>query len=354
MGCCHRRVRIETAEAGRPGFDDWVGRWYDGWCDAVEAGLSAGRDDPVYRTRDERLASLRTPMASVRRHLLAAVHGDAVVGAARVELPMTDNLTLAGVDVIVPPHVRGRGHGTALLQAARDLAEEGGRKSLLAELDRPAASGADDWPGSSFARRHGFTMRLESIRRDLPLPLDPEHADRLRHEARPHARGYRIECFAGHVAAQDRDRMAALKARMTTDAPLGELDYETERWDAARVLEQEDEAEAMGMTWWTAVALAPDGAWAGFTQLAGSAPEPRRLHQWDTLVLREHRGHRLGLLLKLEALDRAVRERPQARVVTTWNAASNTPMIAINEAIGYTAVEITEEWQADLDGLRLP
>jgi hypothetical protein len=36
---------------------------------------------------------------------------------------------------------------------------------------------------------------------------------------------------------------------------------------------------------------------------------------------------------------------PAVRVVTTWNAESNGPMIAVNEAMGYRPVEVTQEWQ---------
>jgi hypothetical protein len=37
--------------------------------------------------------------------------------------------------------------------------------------------------------------------------------------------------------------------------------------------------------------------------------------------------------------------------VTTWNAASNGPMIAVNEALGFRAVEASEEWQARVEDL---
>jgi hypothetical protein len=37
--------------------------------------------------------------------------------------------------------------------------------------------------------------------------------------------------------------------------------------------------------------------------------------------------------------------------VTTWNAASNVPMIAVNESMGFRAVELDEEWQVELDQL---
>ena len=45
-------------------------------------------------------------------------------------------------------------------------------------------------------------------------------------------------------------------------------------------------------------------------------------------LLREHRGHRLGTLVKLENLRRAARQWPDVRVVSTWNDPDNRPMVA--------------------------
>jgi RimJ/RimL family protein N-acetyltransferase len=52
-------------------------------------------------------------------------------------------------------------------------------------------------------------------------------------------------------------------------------------------------------------------------------------------VTREHRGHRLGLLVKTAMLEwLAVAESALERIVT-GNAAVNRHMIAINEELGY-------------------
>src|SRR4051794_5213332 len=50
---------------------------------------------------------------------------------------------------------------------------------------------------------------------------------------------------------------------------------------------------------------------AGFTQLTGSSQQPDRLNQRDTLVRTEHRGHRLGLALKVSQPSRSA-EQPGA------------------------------------------
>jgi len=59
------------------------------------------------------------------------------------------------------------------------------------------------------------------------------------------------------------------------------------------------------------------------------------MQRHDTSVVGEHRGHRLGLLLKIAMLDHLRETEPQLAVIDTWNAATNDRMIAVNEALGY-------------------
>jgi RimJ/RimL family protein N-acetyltransferase len=66
--------------------------------------------------------------------------------------------------------------------------------------------------------------------------------------------------------------------------------------------------------------------------------QPAWAEQHDTSVVRGHRGHRLGLLLKTEMLCWLAEVQPQLETIDTWNAASNDRMIAVNEALGYEVV----------------
>ena len=95
-------------------------------------------------------------------------------------------------------------------------------------------------------------------------------------------------------------------------------------------------------------ALAPDGTVVGLTGIRVRLHDPRAAHISVTMVLPEHRGHRLGLGVKLAA-HRALREQvPQCRLVVTSNSEVNTHMNAINEAMGYRRVETLLEYQRHL------
>ena len=54
-----------------------------------------------------------------------------------------------------------------------------------------------------------------------------------------------------------------------------------------------------------------------------------------TVVRREHRGHRLGLLLKVAMMELLAQTEPQVRRLITSNTETNEHMIAINTRLGY-------------------
>jgi hypothetical protein len=58
-------------------------------------------------------------------------------------------------------------------------------------------------------------------------------------------------------------------------------------------------------------------------------------YQGDTIVDPPHRGHRLGLLLKIASLRAMLADRPGVKAICTWNAGVNKHMISVNEQLGY-------------------
>ena len=66
------------------------------------------------------------------------------------------------------------------------------------------------------------------------------------------------------------------------------------------------------------------GAWAGLSLLSIDEFRPDIAFQKDTSVVRAHRGHRLGLLMKTDMLQWLIRERPEVSATDTWNSTRNT------------------------------
>ena len=61
--------------------------------------------------------------------------------------------------------------------------------------------------------------------------------------------------------------------------------------------------------------------------------------QDDTLVMPDHRGHRLGLRLKLASLAVIRRDFPERTTIHTWTAVDNAAMQRTNRLFGFEAVE---------------
>ncbi|HEX6444852.1 MAG TPA: GNAT family N-acetyltransferase [Streptosporangiales bacterium] len=322
--------------------DATFARWY-----AVHAaGASAGRVDPPIWTRAESQVRYREsgPDAAQLREAYAAVDGaGTVLGAGHLEAPLRDNPRYALLGVDVPPGHRGRGVGAAVYARLAERAVELGRTVLGAELHQPFD--APEVPGVRFAKRLGFTRRNVEMRRVLSLPVPRARLDELAAHAAERTGGYTLRQWRGPCPDELAEPYAYLKSLLMTDAPMGDLQYEPEVWDVARLRAHERQAADQGRTVLTAVAIAPGGRLAGHTQIGVPGHEPGVAYQWDTLVLTGHRGHRLGLALKVANLRTLLDEFPDRHRLTTYNAVQNGPMVAVNDALGFRPVEYLEEWQ---------
>ena len=194
-----------------------------------------------------------------------------------------------------------------------------------------------------FAERHGFTIGLTMLRSAMSLPVD---RDVLVVMTASGGDDYVLESFVDHIPEEWLDDRAVLQQRMSTDAPSDDLEVEEEAWDADRLRSNYERARSSGRRIVETVARhVPSGRLVGFTSVSISAGEPDLAYQQDTLVLREHRGHALGLRLKAANALRLMDELPEVTSVRTWNAASNTHMLAVNRRLGYPVDGYSREWQ---------
>ena len=308
---------------------------------------------------ETQLAGCR-PTPVRRRVLLAARSGDEILGLATLSLPLTDNTHSAIVNVVVAPQARGRGVGSRLYAAAEQEAAVSGRTTLFGETDHPMRPGQADRtiapqsgtgnipadPAAAFAEKTGFT--LEQVERISRLDLDRTGVGQADLDAAAAAAGgnYELEFWRGSCPEPLVDAYAMLRRKMSTDAPMAGLDLQEERWDAARVRETERKARDMDAeVLVSAVRHVPSGQLAGHTMLMVFNSNPAVAFQDDTLVLREHRGHRLGMLLKMANVVRLRDELSDALRIWTWNAAENKHMLAINDQLGFKPAGYSGEWQ---------
>ncbi|MGH8791266.1 MAG: GNAT family N-acetyltransferase [Stackebrandtia sp.] len=319
------------------------------WHAAMEAGAGYGRVDPPIWTVPELAVEYRRDAADKdwEHEIYAAVDGDATVGTLAIEYPLKDNLTLGEVEINVRPEHRRRGVGAALYAHAARRLRELGRTTVGAAVQQPVD--AEQVPGTAFAESLGFTRRNVEMRRRLGLPVDGALLDELAAPAAEAASGYVVRTWRGRCPDEFAEQYAHLRAMISVEAPLGEIEYEMEKWDVERLRAEEDVATAQDRIVLTAVAVAPDASLAGHTQLAVPGHEKVRVFQGDTLVLDAHRGHKLGMALKIANLRVLQEEFPDRTHVDTWNAKQNGPMNAVNNALGFYSLESFEEWQRRLE-----
>jgi hypothetical protein len=160
--------------------------------------------------------------------------------------------------------------------------------------------------------------------------------------------GYRVVQWVDHAPDELVEGLAVLSARMSTDAPQEQMEWEPEVWDAARYRKKEAAALARGRVRYAGAAVhEPTGQVVAMTDIGVNRGRAEVAYQWDTIVLTEHRGHGLGLALKARNHDLLVASSPDSRWVNTWNAEVNAHMVAINEQLGFEPVEYWTEWQLD-------
>ena len=164
----------------------------------------------------------------------------------------------------------------------------------------------------------------------------------LRRTAEGAARGYSLLSWTGVTPEEHLEEVARVSAAMA-DAPRNPGE-EAHRPDPQRIRDYERRGAEIGIRR-HAVAARYDrtGELAGLTEIGVEAEDPTWGYQFITAVTRDHRGHRLGLLVKVAMLGLLADAEPTMRRILTENAGSNRYMIAINAAFGF---EVLDEWQS--------
>lgn len=277
---------------------------------------------------------------SPREVWLAVDQQGSAAGWYRLHLPSRENLDQAGLDLVVHPAERQRGAGLALLRHAAGRATAHGR----AVFNGATLNGS---AGEAFARSVGAKPGLVEVQRVLDLgQLEKGKLARLRGPAELAAAGYSLQSWAGPIPEEFLEDVAALYDAMG-DAPR-DPEIAHEEWDAQRVRESINLRQHYGLRDYTLVARHDDtGELAALSEMAVDPADPGWGFQMNTVVIRKHRGHRLGLLVKLAMMELLATTEPQLERISTWNAETNEHMIAVNEAIGYTV------WGQPITGSRL-
>lgn len=311
---------------------------------ALEAAdeRDAGIPEALVAPAAHDVLALRHVMPFVHRRWAVARDRELVVGWASCRWKdVPSNRDHVGLSIHVHPSRRREGVGRRLLVGALDAAEEFGARILDAES-------RVDGPGGAFLTRFGFEARMTSPRNVLKTAdVDRELMRSWIERAAERAVDYSLVGWDGPCPDELLGEFVDLAHVMNT-APTEGLDWDDEVFTPEHIREFEaTTAERDVDVWVVAARHDPTGGLAGYTTLFHSRHWPAAADQGDTGVRPEHRERGLGRWIKAANILRLFDERPEVEYVTTWNAGSNEPMLAINRTMGFAPLEWWAEWQAE-------
>lgn len=262
-------------------------------------------------------------------------------GCYLLTLPEPDNPTMAYWFPSVAPAARRAGIGRALLAHCAHQARLAGRSRLVSEAKEHSA-------GAAYAASAGARSGIGEVVRRLDVDADlMSRLGVLRADAEQHASGYRLLSWLGRTPEPLMNDRVRLDAAMA-DAPR-DADVEPEELDAEQIRTWEHYSIEAGQRLHSVAAQhEATGRVVAVTQLKTDPGAPGWGYQQLTAVLPEHRGHRLGLLVKIAMLELVSKLEPDLRRIVTGNADSNQHMIVINERLGFEVSSVYRTWQLDL------
>ncbi|MFB6842363.1 GNAT family N-acetyltransferase [Streptomyces sp. NPDC056361] len=318
--------------------DETVGQWLDLTAVATAAGPRSAPPCNV-----DLVGSLRfAPPATVLDDWVVRA-GDRVVGSLRLALP--EGAASVRVDqLLVHPGMRRRGIGRALHDHAVSLARKHGRSSLTATVVESLPAGPPQDPApAAFAAATG--AHRSGIPAGVHQWLDLDRHDPLAGGVPATPAGYSLVTW-GTVTP---DEHAVPVSRL--ELSLGDAPADPAQEDVRASYARQFETMRVGRgrrAHHTGVVHRATGTLAGYTSVSKTTGNPAYALQGMTVVHRDHRGHRLGLLLKLANLAYVLRHEPGVRLIETANAEDNHPVIALNAAMGFEPYDRWVFWTRDV------
>ncbi|MCY7399478.1 MAG: hypothetical protein LH477_00700 [Nocardioides sp.] len=277
--------------------------------------------------------------------LLGAIDGRQMVGAGLLTRSLQENVHAANAYAYVTPERTHEGIGTALVAELELIAAGDGRTSLQSEVYLPPG-GSDG--AAAFAAGLGYVVANRESLKELALSDFTSSRDEVVAGLGSAAAAYRIITFDTVCPDEHVESFGRLLGQFLAEVPLGELDLEDSEWTPDRIRAAERRQVDTGRHVLTAMAIASDGSVAGMSDVHIDDTDHTYGQVGITIVDPTHRGHRLGLALKVATHDLALATYPTLVSLDTSNADANTHMNAVNDALGYRTIETLLELQKKL------
>ncbi|MFT3871799.1 MAG: hypothetical protein QM714_03995 [Nocardioides sp.] len=295
------------------------------WNEVLRVGYNASREAAWWRSPEATVAQFQSPKPGRTSVALWAIADDLPVGAAEAHVDPDEP---AEVEISVIQDRRREGIGRALAGAVREaLAGAAG----VVQAETYCIEGVE------FARAHGMAVGNQEWRQLLDLPVPPQ---RLVELGQPSV-GVEIRSWCGPCPDELVDDWATLVTRMDADVPMGELTRTSAATNVATVRQNEQRTRDHGNLLVRSLAQV-DGKSVGYTEMFASLHGSQVVSQDDTFVDRGYRCRGIGRAMKVANLSNlmSIPEAQSARWVQTYTAVANTPMLALNKALGFRVADM--------------
>jgi GNAT superfamily N-acetyltransferase len=241
------------------------------------------------------------------------------------------------LEVFVHPELRRRGLGRQLVAVAARRAYLEGFSTIGVEV-----IGAT--PATRFYEVLGFEREYAETRSVLALSKVDWQA--LTAMAGGIGEDYRVEYYPGGPP----DDLLEAYAQAKLEAQDGDdLDLAPRSSDPQGLKDSLATLHKRGLKPYIVLAIhEPTGVVAGLTEVVVPVQHPQRADQYDTIVVREHRGHGIDRAIKARMLFELRTAEPELLEVQTWNALDNESMLKVNAELGYQSDRDWYEYGADV------
>ena len=318
-----------------------------------------------------------------RVNILCAHMDGRLVGRAEVRMPLIADTDTAQIVVDVDPDELSEGIGRSLLAAAEQFAHGESRRVIRLITEHPAselrapsgpgdgsvmggesnavgvqwisaADGSGQLPASHrqtrFAQHAGYELQTVSSFALLDLPLSKDRVESIESSLQevPFTERYALHTWVGSAPEELLEPLARLHARLPSDSFVKPIVSDPDPWDAQRVRRTEQLREEDGDRSLMTVAEDRDnGELVGMTELILAQHHPTLALQDETLVIREHRGRRLGMRLKMTNLQQLSEVQPEVDTVYSWTHTGNDRMNWVNTQLGFQDAGQSAVWLRD-------
>lgn len=242
------------------------------------------------------------------------------------------------LEVLVHPRLRRRGLGRQLVAVAA-------RRAYLEGFSSIGVEAIGNTPAIGFYESLGFEQEYVETRSVLRLSTVDWMA--LGEMARGIAPGYRLEFHPGGPP----DEMLETYAQAKLEAPDDDtdLDLAPRSSDPQRLRDSLNTLHKRGLKPYIVLAVhEATGVVAGLTEVVVPAQHPQRADQYDTIVVRDHRGYGIDRAIKARMLFELRSAEPGLHEVQTWNAQHNESMLKVNAELGFQSDRDWYEYGIDV------